>query len=163
MFKSLNELDFIYKKLIDNLAWGLTPNLILEILSKWGFVFYWLFDMLAILSKIKFINLDTKYHTHKAFLGWFIGNVFMLVKLLLDLNALLKKKQTQDPNKPDPALEHKIFRVYLNVIGRIGDLIPSSNGIELPHKLFGRGFSDGVVGVGGFVSSVVALNNFINK
>ena len=163
MGKTINEIDFVYKKLSKELAFGMNINTTLEVLSKMNYGVYWLFDMIAILGKIKFINVDVKYHGKLAALGWFLGTVLILAKFLLDLNNLLKKKQEEDPNKKDPAMDAKIFKLYINVIGKIGDIFPSSNILEIPHKLFGKGFNDGVVGFGGFTSGFVAVYNFVNK
>lgn len=53
LFKSLNE----YKKLMDLLKKDQSlEDLILSIITRIGFLLYWIFDNLAILSKIKILS-----------------------------------------------------------------------------------------------------------
>jgi hypothetical protein len=74
LFKSLLE----YKKINDILGKADTMQLhklILTLIPRIAFFFFWLFDHLVILTKIKVINsVDIKWVTHKWALCWFIAN-----------------------------------------------------------------------------------------
>ena len=96
LFKSVNEYQVLYKKINGDLIWQ--PNkapIVIEILSKLGFFFYWIFDNIQILANIKFIQADPQYHLKIASWGWLIGIVFALIKNLMDLTKLLNEKQKQ--------------------------------------------------------------------
>eukprot|EP00389_Voromonas_pontica_P013965 GDKH01021616.1.p2 GENE.GDKH01021616.1~~GDKH01021616.1.p2 ORF type:complete len:71 (+),score=17.37 GDKH01021616.1:3-215(+) len=45
--------------------------------------------------------------------------------------------------------------IYINITKNLGDLVSSTNGIELPHKLLGHGYSEGLLGCGGLVSALL--------
>jgi len=135
----------------------------LETVSKVGYFFYWFFDSLFILSKIKLIGLDTKRQSKLAMTAWFFGTTLMLVKFIVDLNVLLTQKQKEDPNNRDKSLDLKILNTYLNILGKIGDLFPSGKGSEIFLNLLGKTPSDTAVGFGGLVASLVALYNAWSK
>jgi hypothetical protein len=145
------------------------PNkipIIIDILSKLGFFFYWIFDNLQILSAIKFINSDPQYHLKLASWGWVVGLIFGLARNLYDLLGYLEKKkadnssETRDKNvKKDPKLDFLIMKTLVDITGKFGDLITASNGAGIPQKLFNRSFSEGAIAMGGLWSSLVALWN----
>ena len=160
----------LYKKIYGDLIWQ--PNkapIVVEILSKLGFFFYWIFDNIQILANIKFINADPQYHLKIASWGWLIGIVFALVKNLMDLAKLLNEKQKQaccmdeKEKKIDPKLDFLILKTLVDISGKLGDLIVASNGSGLAQKLFGKGFSEGTLALGGLWASLVALWNHYLK
>lgn len=128
-------------------------------LSKFGYFFYWLFDNLSILTKLKLINLDLDKQTKLAASFWFIGALLAILKLLIDLNKLLTAKQNQDPTKIDKSLDIKILNCYLNIISKVGDLFPSGQVSGIALKVLGRPFSETSVGFGGLVAAIIALKN----
>lgn len=138
---------------------------IIDVISKVFYFNYWLFDNLFILTKINLIqNLDQNKLNRLAMLNWFLGNVTAILKMMMDLDALYREKLKVDNNSKElnSKLDKKIFDTYLNIIGKIGDCFPSSQGFELPHKVLGRGWSETTVGLGGFISALVALKNTWN-
>ena len=59
---------------------------ILAIIPRIAYFFYWIFDMLIILSKIKFLhNTDMKWLTHKWASFWQIANLFGILGGIVDL------------------------------------------------------------------------------
>lgn len=165
MFKSVNELKVLRDKVTKDLVWQpkKTP-IIFEILSKIGFFFYWIFDNIQILSSIKFINADTNYHLRMASISWTIGIIFGLAKNVWDLVQLLKQKCKEAKvdfdeklKQADSKLNFLIIKTLIEITGKLGDLITASNGAGIPQMIFGKGFSDGLIGMGGFWASIVAL------
>jgi hypothetical protein len=148
------------KKVYGDLVWQ--PNklpIVLEILSKLGFFFYWIFDNIQILANIKFINADGPYYLKIASWGWFVGIIFGLIKNLIDLGDLLKEKQKSqsDEKAKNPKIDFMILKTLVEISGKLGDLIVASNGAGIAQKIFGKGFSEGALGLGGFWASLVAL------
>ena len=157
--KSLNEIDFIIDKITNELSFKITPSSLLEVMSKFGYLFYWLFDNLSILTKVKLLDLNHEKQVKLAMTSWFIGTFLSIIKILYDLNTLITFKQQQDPNKKDKNLDLKILNCYLNIIGKIGDLFPSGQGSGIITMLFGKPTSETSVGIGGFIAALVALRN----
>eukprot|EP00922_Rhytidocystis_sp_ex-Travisia-forbesii_P032294 GHVS01048014.1.p1 GENE.GHVS01048014.1~~GHVS01048014.1.p1 ORF type:complete len:300 (+),score=39.55 GHVS01048014.1:113-1012(+) len=171
----------------------------LQFISRAGFMGYWIFDSLCILSKIRLYHGDTPKLTKKAGGLWFIGLVFGLVFELYRLKRSLEREtglkqqilmndSTVAPDAttseektgsqsgggasssgrgrgtsscPDSCeLEKQLIKergnrktFYINAVKNCGDLITASNMIELPQKIVGRGFNDGLIGLGGFTSA----------
>lgn len=165
LFKSVNEFKVLSDKILGDLIWQ--PNkvpIVMEILSKFGFFFYWIFDNLQILASIKFINGDPQKHLKTACWGWVVGLIFGIAKNIYDLIGLLKKKNAEccskdDKEKPkkDPKLDFLIIKTLVEISGKLGDFITASNGAGIPQKLFNKSFSEGLIAVGGLWSSIVAL------
>lgn len=140
------------------MAFKPSPEQYLEVTSKLAFLFYWLFDNSSLLSKLKILNFDFKLHNKYASLAWFIGSFFGLIKSIYDLVETLKEKEKQGKVN-NPAIEKKLINIYLNIFMRIGDLLPSAQGAELPQMIFGRQLNETLVGFGGFVSGFIGLRN----
>lgn len=156
LFKSVNELKILRDRITKDLVWQpkKTP-IILEILSKLGFFFYWIFDNIQILSSIKFLNADPNHHLKLASISWVIGLIFGLAKNVWDLIQLFNKKSKE--MKADPKIDFLIIKTLVEITGKLGDMLAASNGAGIPQKIFGKGFSDGVIGIGGLWASIVSL------
>ena len=91
----------------------------MEILSKLGFFFYWIFDNIQILANIKFINADGAYHLKIASWGWFLGIVFGLAKNLIDLGDLIKEKQKKggEDKAKNPKIDFLILKTLVEISG----------------------------------------------
>ena len=89
LFKSLNE----YKKILDLLQKeeGMTLDLALKLITRIGFLLYWIFDNLAILSKIKVLSFETKNLAKKGSTCWFIALFATLILTIKDLFLISKK------------------------------------------------------------------------
>ncbi len=102
LFKSINE----YKKILDLLQKkNDTPTLVLNLLVRVGFLCYWIFDNLTILSKIKILDFDAKEMARTGANFWFLA---LLANLILTLKDLIKNyKQIEQLRQ---YLKHNIDR-----------------------------------------------------
>ncbi len=141
------------------MAFKISKESVVEVISKVFLMFYWLFDNSSILSKLKILNFDIKNQTKIASTAWFLGTLFSAIKFIMDLNKLMIERSNEDPNNKNVELDKKIFNVYLNIIGKIGDLFPSAQGAEIPHRLLGKGFDETLCGIGGLISALIAIRN----
>jgi hypothetical protein len=166
LFKSLNEFKTLRDKVTKDLVWQpIKTPIIFEILSKLGFFFYWIFDNIQILASIKFLNADANYHLKMASTSWVIGLIFGLAKNVWDLMKLFNQKSkeiqleiTDEKSKrSDSKINFLILKTLTEISGKFGDLLGALNGSGIPQTLFGKGFSDGLVGIGGLWASIVSL------
>jgi len=166
LFKSLNEFKTLRDKVTKDLVWQpIKTPIIFEILSKLGFFFYWIFDNIQILASIKFLNADANHHLKMASTSWVIGLIFGLAKNVWDLMQLFnqKSKETnleitdEKSKRSDSKINFLILKTLTEISGKLGDLLGALNGSGIPQKLFGKGFSDGLVGIGGLWASIVSL------
>lgn len=160
LFKSLNE----YQKIMGIMAKGdLDQIQMLNLASRLAFLLYWLFDNLTVLGSVKFLKVDPKQMNKYGAFWWFIGLVLgqaVAFLTLAELNGeeaqLRKKEKSEETRKQLKAVQAKKFSQYLNIIKQAGDMVTSSQAIEIPAK-FGFNFHDGHVGLGGFVSAVITM------
>lgn len=171
--KSVNE----YTKLKE-IANGKEPDTLVKaanFLSRAGFLAYWVYDNLFILAKVKFIVGDQAKYNKRAALFWTIGLLFGVLLELYKLHKSLEQERaahlaaaraaaaaasgSQVSAQPPAELLKKIREdrttIYINLAKNFGDLITATNGIELPHKILGHGFNDGLIAVGGFTSAAL--------
>jgi hypothetical protein len=89
LFKSLNE----FKKIKELLAVknGINIDVVLNILVRGSFMIYWLFDNLAILSKIKVLEKDPKPFGKLGATFWLLALVFNFILVIKDSIAVLQK------------------------------------------------------------------------
>eukprot|EP00922_Rhytidocystis_sp_ex-Travisia-forbesii_P032295 GHVS01048015.1.p1 GENE.GHVS01048015.1~~GHVS01048015.1.p1 ORF type:complete len:309 (+),score=52.76 GHVS01048015.1:105-1031(+) len=181
----------------------------LQFVSRAGFMGYWIFDALSILSKIRVYKGNTPNLAKKAGGLWFIGLVFGLVfelyrlKRSFEREAVLKQQMLMNDSTVAPGggaasddtsgqsenrksatggggggaavgrsvgsssscpdsceIEKQLIKergnrktYYINAVKNCGDLITASNMVEIPHTIIGRGFNDGIIGLGGFTSA----------
>ena len=89
LFKSFNEYVTIKGYLKGENPW----NDALPIISRLAFLFYWLFDNLAVLIKIKFIqNWDLKAMSRRAAKCWLTGIWLSILIALLGLAKTAKEE-----------------------------------------------------------------------
>ena len=160
LFKSLNE----YQKITDFLAKKeLSQVDMLNVAGRIAFLLYWIFDNLSVLSTVKFLNLDAKQMNKYGAFWWFVAlclgqaaSVITLAELGKEEASIRKKEKSEETQKQLKAIQAKKFTEYLNIIKQAGDMVTSSQAIELPAK-FGFNFNDGHIGIGGFVSAVLTM------
>ncbi len=164
LFKSVNEYKALRDKVTKDLVWQpVKTPIVLEILSKLGFFFYWIFDNIQILSSIKFINADPNYHLKLASISWVVGLVFGLAKNVWDLIQLFNKKcyeinvDVSEHKNTESKLNFLIIKTLLEITAKLGDLLSAANGAGIPQMIFGKGFSEGLIGFGGLWASIVSL------
>lgn len=140
----------------------------LNILNRLGFMGYWFFDNLQVLSKINFLKLDSAKNGKIASLFWFFALIFALI---LDMRNFVRYTEDQaqierllincredevDVRRNQLRLAKKAKKdCVLNIIKYFGDLITASQGSEIAPKLLKITFNDGWIGIGGFISAMI--------
>ena len=160
--------------------------LILKLVPRIAYFFYWVFDMLIVLTKIKFMtNTDIKWLTHKWASFWQVANLVGILAAIVELveigkeeaKLIAQKRVTSsgnnvqiDSNGPQAsaldeikqkqkALEKQKFAQFLNIIKTCGDTITSSSLLGWDERYLGTKFSDGLIGLGGLTSGAIACYN----
>ena len=166
LFKWVNE----YQKIVDmlgkpELGWD-EIDLIINILTRLGFVMFWIFDNQFILSKIKFIGGNVDTFKKGAMTGWWIGLTWNILYSLKQLKKLAKeqgdlvKASSNSSNKEAfkarfKQVSEKRNKAYRTLIKCFGDWIVSGTGSGIWPKI-GINFNEGVMALGGSVSGVIA-------
>ena len=140
----------------------------LNILSRFGFLLYWIFDNLQVLGDIKFLNVDPKKNGKNGATCWFFGLLFGLivyVKQLVKIShsqisiektlASCKEDELEVKKNQLKQLQKKKIDAILNILKTLGDMITASQGSEIAPKIFKITFNDGWIGFGGFLSAVI--------
>ena len=129
----------------------------MNVLCRASFLWYWFFDNLSVLIKIKFINsLDFNSINKKAFKFWLLGCLIGMFLAVLGMVKDMKKeaellllkaksKSVSDSTDGDEAawkLEWKKVQDrkktnLLNFIKNAGDSITASQGLGYPKRFFG--------------------------
>jgi hypothetical protein len=166
LFKSLNEYQKISKLLakIEEDEFAFYFNL----LNRLGFLGYWFFDNLQILSKVGFVKLDAKHQGKVGAIFWFFALIFGLV---LEIRNFIKISHEQiqiekylancredevDVKKNQlKVIRNKKKECVLNIIKQVGDLITAGQGSEIAPKIFKINFNDFWVGIGGLTSALI--------
>ena len=85
-----------YKKINDILAKAESMpfhKLLLTVIPRICFFFFWLLDHLVVLSKIKFIkDIDIKWVTHKWAICWLIANTTQVIANIVILVELAREE-----------------------------------------------------------------------
>ena len=176
LFKSLLE----YKKINELLGKADSMQLhkfILTLIPRIAFFFFWLFDHLVILQKIKVLpNVDIKWVTHKWAFCWFIANTTTAIAAIVDLVSLAKEqakliaqkrvqqangnqKSTDEMRQKEKEIELKKFNAKLTLIKCLGDNITATQALGWPKQFFNFEFNDGMVGCGGLASALISCYN----
>jgi len=142
-----------------------------QIAGAAGLGTYWVFDNLVFLSKSG-IWANRDEWAKLSMFGWWVGIVSAVIvdgMTLSDsfareekLKASLRQAsgaEADNIKKELSSLTATRFNLYLQFPKNFGDLIPASNGWNLTEKIIGHNFNDGIVGLGGLVSSSVVMYN----
>ena len=142
-------------------------------MSRLGFFFYWIFDNLQILAKVKFLEgVDKEKAAKRAAFFWLLGLIFSVILVVIQMietskeeaqlkrdyaeqRALMDERQINEFKAKNAAIAKKKFDNTLNLLKNLGDMVTASQGVSLPKTLFGFDFNDGQVGLGGFISAVI--------
>lgn len=66
---------------------------VLNILSRLGFFFYWIFDNLQILAKVKFLqNVDKEKAAKRAAFFWLLGLIFSVILVIIQMIETAKEE-----------------------------------------------------------------------
>ena len=165
LFKSINEAH----KILETLNKGGTDEveIALNVLNRFAFLLYWVFDNIAILSTIKFLSSDPKSHSKYGAFFWFWALIISLFQSIRKLNDLSRRERLEkndlSKNQEDNTVTKKnLAKIqkdkkdqYINIVKNLGDLITASQGSTIFTKITGKTFTDGWMGAGGFVSAVI--------
>ena len=144
------------------------------VLARLGYFSFWLFDNMAILSKIKVLRKNVMTMTLSAMLSWFVSLLLTVIIQLRKLQRLRTKAQrirsvlkTNPEKKPsfeaDLVALRKDFRtVYLTIIKCFGDMFPSALGSGLT-LLMGNHINDSHAGLGGLTSAVISCYEIADR
>ena len=61
-----------------------------------------------------------------------------------------------DPNNPQES-QKEIIKRLLEIVGKLVDYLPATSMVKLPDRFLGFKFNDGIIGMGGLVSSIIAM------
>ena len=116
------------------------------------------------MTSVKFLKMNSGKLGKSAMTAWFVGIVFSLIyflrKLYLNLNSENRIKKSE--SNPQLAIESKIQikkerqAIVLGIIKNLGDLVPASNGANVPQLLFKKSFTDKWIGLGGLISALIS-------
>lgn len=142
--------------------------------ARVAYASFWVFDNLAILSKLKLLKKNPFTMTISAMFSWFIA---LLLTLVITIRKLIKLKSEAAKIKsilksyPDrkPSWEKDIEKnkaatkqCYLTIVKSLGDMMPSGIGsglsLLLPFRLH-----DGHAGIGGLISALISCYEVSNK
>lgn len=174
LFRSLKELNEIQKTMIENNKYKTLS--LADIILKISKFFFYLFDNLSLLSALKVLPFS------KSATG-LIGNMFYLsitvcnlCKSLYQLYILLEEKEQKEKNMIDNSeisinerpkeikeLNYKIVIEFVDITGKIGDLLSALNSSGVFQFVFGRKIKDGVVAFGGVWAGLVAIFQALKK
>ena len=162
--KSLNEFHAILSITHSS---ALTPSdKTYHIMSRVGFMLYWLLDNIYILSLYDIIVFDYSPLSKWQNATWF-GSLFLA--LLLNLRNLLKSfaeeamlKDTAVGKMTEREVADKLdeissqrWSILLNIAKTLGDMIPAANWAELPFAILGKQFSEKWCALGGSVAGII--------
>jgi len=162
-------------------------KLILALIPRVAFFFYWIFDTLIVLTKIKFLtNTDLKWLTHKWACFWQCANLVGILSAIIELVEIGKeevkliaqkrvanstsggqidsasgdkKSALEEIKNKQKDLNGKKLTQVLNIIKNAGDTITSSSLLQWDEHYLGTKFNEGLIGAGGFVSGVISCYN----
>lgn len=152
---------------------------ILGIIPRIAFFFYFIFDTLIVLTKIKFLhNTDIKWLTHKWASMWQIANLVGILGAIVDLVEIGKaevkliaqrrvasndgdsntgnQSALEEIKKKQSEIADRKFKCYLTIIKTCGDTFTSSGLLGWDERYLGTKFTDGLIGLGGLTSGAIA-------
>ena len=116
----------------------------LNILSRLGFFFYWIFDNLQILAKVKFLQgVDKEKAAKRAAFFWLLGLIFSVILVVIQMietakeeaqlkrdyaeqRALMDERQINEFKAKNAAIAKKKFDNTLNLLKNLGDMVTAS-------------------------------------
>jgi peroxin-11B len=150
LFRSVQEIKTINDKIKDLLSKSDKFTVLCDIFSRIGYLIHWIYDNFFILAHVKIINSQhLNYYSYIAHMGWLVGILWDLLKSLYELLIISIKEDFEKKSR--------IIQILIGIVGKIGDLLPASTGVYLPEKVIGFQPNDGIVGLGGLISALIAM------
>lgn len=176
-FSTIQEIKRICFKLKD-LQWKNDKTIILlDVISRIGYLIYWGFDNLYVISVLRNVPRKQQFkYIYISNVGWFFGNLISIIKNLFDLVILLKKSEEgqnhlkySNTNNSLNFNNNHIFNtedIMLNInyqinnnikeiIARTADLIISTHYIGIPQWLFNFKLNDLIISICGLTSACI--------
>ncbi len=162
--KSLNELHAIIS--ISRSSELTDSDKTYHIMSRAGFMLYWLLDNIYILSLYDIIVFDysplAKWQNGTWFTALFLALILNLRNLLKSFTEEAMLKDTAVGKMTEREVADKLdeistqrWTILLNIAKTLGDMIPASNWAELPFTILGKQFSEKWCALGGFVAGAI--------
>ena len=172
--KSLNEAQSIKNIVFKSQGDMDDVEATLFIAARLGFLLYWFFDNLNILSKLKVVKKDPKSFFKPSMFFWWLGVTFTIINNLRKLQGLKIKlfklmeasaketeKNAENEKKMD-ALRAQMAGCYRTLVKMFGDAIPSGAGWGL-YEMLGFKVGDTAIGLGGLISALVSCYETFNS
>ena len=168
LFKSVNEAQSLHKVFFKSQGDMDDTEAMLFAAARLGFLLYWVFDNLSILSKLKVLKSDAKTFFKPSMFFWWVGILFTIINTFRKIkNFKAQAKKLIEATKADPekkaendkalaAIKNKIFACQKTLIKMFGDSIPSGAGWGLFEKL-GIQVGDTAIGLGGLISALISV------
>ena len=99
LFRTICEVQLIYKAFNNIISNPDRIKYILDLLSKIGFALYYTFDNIVILSTIQFLKIDKKPWYETSNMCWLLGLCFGVIKDLYELMNCLSQCLTTKQEK----------------------------------------------------------------
>lgn len=117
-------------------------GLALNLLTRFGFLFYWIFDNLVVLCTTNFLKRDSKSFNKTGMSFWLLALTASLIYNVRSLIGLIQKEQEfkrvligsqKEPENKDILTKLDSIRkqretLFLNIIKVLGDMIPAGQG-----------------------------------
>ena len=167
LLKFVNEIQTIMKSIGKNED-GDPVDQVIFVASRVGFMLYWLFDNLLILSKLKVLKSNSQTFMKPSMFFWWLGVTFTLARTLRRLQQLkdtllilndLSQKAPERKSEIDSNIKQtlgKMTTCFLIIIKMFGDIIPSGAGWGL-YDSMGFNVGDTEIGLGGLLSALVSV------
>jgi len=167
LFRFGKEVDE-YKAIITTYNSDKLPlNKALMIISRFGFINYWLWDHVNYLAKFKVLNLDPKPYAVYSANGWFFALLFQIILESINYSDLSQQqaKCRSDPSKQKEwnEVSTKKWNSQLALIRMGCDLLVAGSLAGLPEKIRGRELSEGVVASAGLIAGLIACYTNLKK
>jgi hypothetical protein len=138
----------------------------LLVLQRLSYLFYWFFDNLNILMRLKFIrgNIKSQETTIRlAYKFWLAACLLGIICAIRTLVVLATEEYNVEKNKDAGDAQAKKKRInqqrvvcWINIARKLGDSLICSQGLNYPSQLLGFQFNDAFVGFGGLASALLS-------
>ncbi len=118
-------------------------SIMLEIVMRIGFVIKRIYDNFYVFSAASLIKFEkTNLFQIYACQGWILGLISGIVRNIYEIIIAIGRKDTKN-----------LIINLVDMIGKVGDLIPASNGAMVAEQIFGIVPNDLIIGIGGTISA----------
>ena len=135
-------------------------DIYLQTITRLAYLLYWLFDNLAVLTKIKLVSsLNYKTTTLRAYQFRLIGIIFALISAVkntvLSHSEDTNRKQANQSNDLAPKVASSQTTNTIDIVKNLCDAIYVTQSLGYPKMILGIEFNEGVCGISGFTSAAL--------